>query len=86
MPQGRPDRASVAKFSTASPTAAPFTHYWRIVATLANGRAEVFWGHARSLAEAKRKRTALDEAARQRGWRDHRFEIVELESSDTPPA
>lgn len=70
---------------TIGPTAAPFTHYWRIVATLANGRTEVFWGHAASLAEAKRKRVALDEAARQRGWRDHRFEIVALEESATPP-
>lgn len=71
---------------TIGPTAAGFTHYWRIVATLENGRTEVFWGHATSLAEAKRKHTAASDAARQRGWRDHRFEIVALEVSDTPPA
>ena len=34
------------------PTADPFTHYWRIVAILENGKTEVFWGHTRSLAEA----------------------------------
>ncbi|KTT72190.1 hypothetical protein [Sphingomonas endophytica] len=70
---------------TIGPTASPFTHYWRIIATLANGKTEVFWGHTATLAEAKRKRLALDDAARQRGWRDHRFEIVALEASDTPP-
>lgn len=70
---------------TIGPTAQPFTHYWRIVATLANGRTEVFWGHTASLAEAKRKRAPLAEAARQRGWRDHAFEIVELERSAAPP-
>ena len=31
---------------TIGPTNAPFTHYWRIVAELRNGRTEVFWGHA----------------------------------------
>ena len=67
------------------PTAQPFTHYWRIVATLENGKTEVFWGHTNSLAEAKRKRAPLAEAARQRGWRDHAFEIVELERSETAP-
>ncbi|WP_341208932.1 hypothetical protein [uncultured Sphingomonas sp.] len=70
---------------TIGPTAQPFTHYWRIVATLENGKTEVFWGHATSLAEAKRKRTPLADAARQRGWRDHAFDIVELERSETAP-
>ena len=37
---------------TIGPTADPFTHYWRIVAVLENGKTEVFWGHSRSLAEA----------------------------------
>ena len=37
---------------TIGPTAAPFTHYWRIVAHLGGGRTEVFWGHATSLREA----------------------------------
>jgi len=64
---------------TIGPTATAFTHYWRIVATLANGKTEVFWGHTKSLADAKSKRTALADAARQRGWTDHVFEIVEVE-------
>lgn len=63
---------------TIGPTATAFTHYWRIVAVLANGRTEVFWGHTRSLAEARRKRTATAEAARTRGWASHAFEIVAL--------
>ncbi|WP_380787606.1 hypothetical protein [Sphingomonas sp. R86521] len=63
---------------TIGPTADPFTHYWRIVAVLENGRTEVFWGHTRSLVEAKKKRTATTEAARTRGWTRHVFEIVEL--------
>ena len=67
---------------TIGPTAAAFTHYWRIVALLDNGRSEVFWGHTKSLAEAKRKRTALGEAAGQRGWRRYDFEIVELVEGD----
>jgi len=64
---------------TIGPTATAFTHYWRIVATLANGKTEVFWGHTKSLADAKSKRTALADAARQRGWTHHVFEIVEVE-------
>ncbi len=63
---------------TIGPTAAPFTHYWRIVAVLANGRTEVFWGHTKTLAEAKRKRTAAADAVSQRGWVSHQFEIVEV--------
>ncbi|WP_242126832.1 hypothetical protein [Sphingobium sp. Sx8-8] len=63
---------------TIGPTADPFTHYWRIVAELENGRTEVFWGHARSLAEAKKKRTAAQDGARMRGWKGYAFEIVEL--------
>lgn len=70
---------------TIGPTAAPFTHYWRIVADLGGGRTEVFWGHARSLKEATGKRTALDEAARQRGWAGHVFEVVELVETAEPP-
>ncbi len=64
---------------TIGPTAVAYTHYWRIVADLANGKSEVFWGHSKSLAEAKRLRTATAEAAVKRGWTAHRFEIVELE-------
>ncbi|MEG3164968.1 hypothetical protein U1701_10205 [Sphingomonas sp. PB2P19] len=67
---------------TIGPTADAFTHYWRIVAVLANGKTEVFWGHTRSLAEAKRKRTATTDAARMRGWTRHAFEIVELVETD----
>ena len=67
---------------TIGPTSDAFTHYWRIVAELETGRSEVFWGHAKSLADAKRKRIATDEAARMRGWRTHVFEIVELEEVD----
>lgn len=55
-----------------------FTHYWRIVAVLENGRTEVFWGHTRTLQEAKRLKTAAAEAAAQRGWRKHDFQIAEL--------
>ena len=63
---------------TIGPTALPFTHYWRIVATLADGRAEVFWGHTKSLAEALSKKAAIPDAARQRGWTDFTFDVVEL--------
>ncbi len=38
---------------TIGPTATEFTHYWRLVAHLGNGKTEVFWGHTKSLAEAK---------------------------------
>lgn len=71
---------------TIGPTATDFTHYWRIVARLGAGGTEVFWGHSRSLAEAKRKRTAAADAARTRGWQDYAFEIVAVERSDVPPA
>ena len=68
---------------TIGPTADSFTHYWRIVAELENGKSEVFWGHARSLAEARKKRAATQEAARTRGWKSFAFEIAEL--VETPP-
>jgi hypothetical protein len=68
---------------TIGPTADAFTHYWRIVAELENGKSEVFWGHTKSLVEAKRKRAATNEAARMRGWKRHAFEIVELVESET---
>lgn len=66
---------------TIGPTATAFSHYWRIVARLENGRSEVFWGHTKSLAEAKRKRTATFEAAAVRGWVSYQFDIVEVTSS-----
>ena len=70
---------------TIGPTADPLTHYWRILAVLENGKTEVFWGHTKSLADAKGKRTATAEAAAARGWRSHTFEIAELVQSDTQP-
>ena len=63
---------------TIGPTADGFTHYWRIVATLQNGKTEVFWGHCRSLAEARAKRRPAEESARTRGWASFDLEIVEL--------
>lgn len=63
---------------TIGPTSAPFTHYWRIVAFLGEGRTEVFWGHTKSLKEAERKRAATADAARQRGWERYQFEVAEL--------
>ena len=70
---------------TIGPTAAPLTHYWRIVAVLESGRTEVFWGHTKSYREADGKRAALKDAARQRGWVRHDFEIVELVESAHQP-
>jgi hypothetical protein len=67
---------------TIGPTSAPFTHYWRLVAHLSNGKTEVFWGHAKSLKEATGKKTASEEAARQRGWVRFDFEVVPLIESD----
>lgn len=64
---------------TIGPTSAPFTHFWRIVAVLDNGRTEVFWGHAASLREATGKQAATRDAARQRGWKDYAFEVVPVE-------
>ena len=63
---------------TIGPTNAPFTHYWRLVAHLGNGKTEVFWGHAKSLKEATGKNAASAEAARQRGWERFDFEVVAL--------
>ena len=63
---------------TIGPTSIAFTHYWRIVAQLSNGKTEVFWGHTQSLAEARKKRSAAADAARQRGWASHKFKIVEV--------
>ena len=63
---------------TIGPTATNFTHYWRIVALLENGKTDVFWGHTKSLAEAKGKRVAAHDAAKQRGWRSFEFEVVEM--------
>jgi len=67
---------------TIGPTSTPFTHYWRIVAHLGDGRTEVFWGHTKSLAEARKKREAAADAARQRGWEHYDFDIVALVEGD----
>lgn len=63
---------------TIGPTATEFSHYWRIIAHLGDGKTEVFWGHTKSLPEAKKKRTAAIEAARQRRWASYDFDIVEV--------
>jgi len=63
---------------TIGPTATDFTHYWRIVAYLGNGRTEIFWGYTKSLTDAKRKRSATADAAAKRGWENYDFDIVEL--------
>ena len=62
-------------------TSTPFTHYWRIVAVLESGKTEVFWGHAKSLAEANGKSAAARDAARRRGWKSFQFEVVAVERS-----
>lgn len=67
---------------TIGPTATKFTHYWRIVAQLENGKTEVFWGHAKTLADAKGKRAAADDAVRQRGWKSFEFQVVEVVRSE----
>ncbi|NBC36618.1 hypothetical protein GTZ99_08615 [Novosphingobium sp. FSY-8] len=69
---------------TIGPTADRFTHYWRIVAELENGKTEVFWGHTKSLAEARRLRAPAEEGAKMRGWKSYRFEIAELVETDAP--
>ena len=63
---------------TIGPTSDSFTHYWRIVAELENGNTAVFWGHTRSLAEARSKQAPAQDAARMRKWRSFTFEIAEL--------
>jgi hypothetical protein len=66
---------------TIGPTSHDFSHYWRIVAVLENGKTEVFWGHSRNLAEAKKKKIAAEEACKMRGWQSYELEIVELVES-----
>lgn len=63
---------------TIGPTAAPFTHYWRIVAHLRDGKTEVYWGHVTSAREAASKRALTEQAARRHGWKGYDFEIAEL--------
>lgn len=60
------------------PTADLLTHYWRIVAQLENGRTEVFWGHTRSLTEAKKLKAPAADGAKMRGWTSYAFDIAEL--------
>ncbi|QAY78406.1 hypothetical protein [Sphingosinicella sp. BN140058] len=70
---------------TIGPTTAPFTHYWRIIGQLENGKTEIFWGHCKSLKEATGKKAATADAARQRGWQHYEFEIVRVVESFAPP-
>jgi hypothetical protein len=63
---------------TIGPTAAPFTHYWRIVAHLHGGKTEVFWGHASSAKEAAAKEALTGQAAKRHGWKSFEFETVAL--------
>jgi hypothetical protein len=63
---------------TIGPNSSPFTHYWRIVVYLGGGQTEVFWGHAKSLKEAKNEKTATAQGGRQRGLVRYDFEVVEL--------
>jgi hypothetical protein len=63
---------------TIGPTASPFTHYWRIVAHLHDGKTEVFWGHAASAKEAASKEALTAQAARRHGWKRFSFEVVKL--------
>lgn len=69
---------------TIGPTASAFTHFWRIVAVLQNGKTEVFWGHASSLKQATGKQAAAAEAARQRGWTHYDFAVVAVTESERP--
>lgn len=60
------------------------THPRGILALLEDRRAslqrgtEIFWGHTKSLAEAKKKRNAAIEAVDRRGWKAYDFDVVEL--------
>lgn len=63
---------------TIGPTSDAFTHYWRIIAVLENGKTEVFWGHSRSLAEAKKLKGPAADGAKMRGWKSYVFKIAEL--------
>lgn len=63
---------------TIGPTAAPFTHYWRIVAHLDDSKTKVFWGHATSAKEAEGKEALTEQAAKRHGWKRFDFEVVEL--------
>lgn len=66
---------------TIGPTTEPFTHYWRIVANLENGKTDIFWGHTKSFGDAKKKRAAAADAAKMRGWKSYAFEIVALDET-----
>ncbi len=63
---------------TIGPTAAPFTHYWRIVSHLHDGKTEVFWGHATSVKDAVGKEALTAQAAKRHGWKRFDFEVVGL--------
>ncbi|RYD54292.1 MAG: hypothetical protein EOP60_07960 [Sphingomonadales bacterium] len=67
---------------TIGPVTTAFTHCWRIVAVLENGKTEVFWGHTKSLAEARKKQAPAVDAAKMRGWKSYAFEIAEVVQED----
>lgn len=66
---------------TIGPTSTEFTHYWRLVAYLPGGKTEVFWGHTKSIAEAKKKRAAAAVVGNGRNWLRYDFDIVEVVKS-----
>lgn len=69
---------------TIGPTAAPFTHYWRIVAYLRDGKTEVFWGHTTSAKDAAGKEALTAQAARRYGWLRFDFDVVALTEHAAP--
>jgi hypothetical protein len=62
---------------TIGPTSDSFTHYWRIVAELENGKTEVFWATPDRWPRPAARAPAA-EAAGMRGWKSFVFEIAEL--------
>ena len=80
-----PDGKTLSPFDTANPVIAwldpPLLAAVQESEILADGKTEVFWGHTKSLADAKRKKAAAADASKQRKWQSHAFEIAELEKS-----
>ena len=75
---------SLGRLRAAEIPVPPLPEQRRIVAELENGKSEVFWGHTRSQAEARKKRAATQDAARTRGWKSFTFEIAELVEAPAP--
>jgi hypothetical protein len=63
---------------TIGPTAAPFTHYWRIPAHLHDGKTQVFWRHTTFGKETMGKEALTEQVARRQGWKSFDCEVVEL--------